>query len=422
METLVKAAIVAIIVGISLVSFAVWNASADRPDVIKTDQNDKITVLASFYPLYDFTTIIGGDKINVELLIADGVEPHDWSPSIQDIENMQKADMVVINGLGWENWVDNFSEINTSTTIVDTSVNIPSSKIIISSAHKDHDDETEHDDDHDLHDETNETGHTEHDDDHDLHDETNETGHTEHDDDHDLHDETNETGHTEDDDHDLHDETNETGHTEDDDHDLHDETNETGHTEKEDDDHDLHDETNETGHDDEHDLHNDPHIWLNPNLVKIQVQTISNALQKLDPDNTAYYQSNTDLYLAKLDMLDNSIKNELSSCKNDFIAYHNAFSYFAAEYELNQHTIISSGDHHAEPTPKSFQNIIELAQDLDIDVIFTEEGIDQRTLDVLSQEINGRVLVLSPIEIGLENSSYLQRMDQNLSNLKVGLC
>ena len=384
MKTQVKAAIVAIIIiGISLVSFAVWNASADRPDVIKTDQNDKITVLTSFYPLYDFTTIIGGDKINVELLIADGVDPHDWNPSIRDIENMQKADMVVINGLGWENWVDNFSEINTSTTIVDTSANIPSSKIIISSAHKDHDDEAGHDDD----------------------------------DDHDLHDESNEAGHTEEDD-DLHDESNEAGHTEEDD-DLHDESNEAGHTEEDD---DLHDESNEAGHDDEHNLYNDPHIWLNPNLVKIQVQTISNALQKLDPDNTAYYQSNTDLYLAKLDMLDNSIKNELSSCKSDFIAYHNAFSYFAAEYELNQHTIISSGDHHAKPTPKSFQNIIELAQDLDIDVIFTEEGIDQRTLDVLSQEINGSVLVLSPVEIRTENSSYLQRMEQNLSNLKVGLC
>ena len=37
--------------------------------------------MASFYPMADFTRQIGGDLLQVDTLIADGVEPHDWEPT-----------------------------------------------------------------------------------------------------------------------------------------------------------------------------------------------------------------------------------------------------------------------------------------------------------------------------------------------------
>ena len=40
---------------------------------------------------------------------------------------------------------------------------------------------------------------------------------------------------------------------------------------------------------------------------------------------------------------------------DDFIAFHDAFSYFADEYNLNQHTIISSNDLHGEATAKTLE-------------------------------------------------------------------
>ena len=67
---------------------------------------DRITVIASFYPLYEFTRRVGGDQVNVRSLVPTGVEPHDWEPSPRDLADLSQADVFVYNGAGLEPWVD----------------------------------------------------------------------------------------------------------------------------------------------------------------------------------------------------------------------------------------------------------------------------------------------------------------------------
>lgn len=165
----------------------------------------------------------------------------------------------------------------------------------------------------------------------------------------------------------------------------------------------------------------DPHIWLNPVYAQLQVKTIANALSISDPTNKNYYQSNAKLYIEELDLLDSKIRNDLSGCKTDFITFHNAFSYFAKEYGLTQHTIISSNDSHGEVTPQTLENIISTAKKYDIKVIFAEESSSTKTSQVIADEIGGKVLVLSPLEI-TSNENYISKMTQNLKNLKEALC
>ncbi len=43
-----------------------------------------------------------GDKANVTISIPNGLDPHEWEPSAKDIEMINKADLVVQNGLGLE--------------------------------------------------------------------------------------------------------------------------------------------------------------------------------------------------------------------------------------------------------------------------------------------------------------------------------
>ena len=116
------------------------------------------------------------------------------------------------------------------------------------------------------------------------------------------------------------------------------------------------------------------------------------------------------------------IKTELNGCKKDFVAFHDAFSYFAHEYDLNQHTIIQSNSPHSEPTSKKMEEIIQLAKSLDINIIFTEEGIGVRTSQVIANEIGGKVLILSTLEIVEDESSYIEKMEENLLNFKEVLC
>jgi zinc transport system substrate-binding protein len=79
---------------------------------------DKIKVVASFYPIFEFVKKVGGDKVEVSSLIPVGIEPHDYEPTIQQVHNAETADMLVFNGAGFEGqWIKN---INTKF-VVDTS-------------------------------------------------------------------------------------------------------------------------------------------------------------------------------------------------------------------------------------------------------------------------------------------------------------
>jgi zinc transport system substrate-binding protein len=302
----VKLAIISIIITIPLISFVVF--SSDSKQIEKTNES-KLQVISSFYPLHEFSQNVGKEKVDAKLLVPVGVEPHDWEPTIKDVLQMQKSDLIIINGIGFENWIGKLNEMNYQGVVVDTS-----NGIIIKNMDKESSTYEEH-----------------------------------------------------------------------------------------------------------HDSSVDPHIWLNPVFAKIQVQNIADAFSDSDPENRQYFQENAVNYINKLDLLDSKIHNELSRCSHDFIAFHDAFSYFADEYDLTQHTVISSYEPHAEPTAKTLENVINKAKQLNLKVIFTEETADPKTSQVIANEIGGKILVLSPLEIN-DDGTYISKMTENLNHLKEALC
>lgn len=171
----------------------------------------------------------------------------------------------------------------------------------------------------------------------------------------------------------------------------------------------------------------DPHIWLDPILAKYQIEKIRDGLIKIDPANTNYYNGNAKKFIAELDSLDAFIRSELSNCdKIDFIAFHNAFTYFSNRYGLNQHSVYGVSP-EGDILPQRLQEIIKLSRELNIDTIYAEDLIDPRLVNVIATEIpNGKVLILSPIE-GIDEEEqkagrgYIDKMRQNIENLKVGL-
>lgn len=75
-------------------------------DVIES----KVKIYASFYPLYDFAKKVGGDLVDIEVVVGDGVDPHSFDPSPRLIAEMETADIFIYNGLGMEPWVDGVLE------------------------------------------------------------------------------------------------------------------------------------------------------------------------------------------------------------------------------------------------------------------------------------------------------------------------
>jgi zinc transport system substrate-binding protein len=172
----------------------------------------------------------------------------------------------------------------------------------------------------------------------------------------------------------------------------------------------------------------DPHIWLDPVLARKQVESIRAALALVDPENASYYNENAAAYAAELDGLDIHIRSELAACeKSDFIAFHDSFGRFAERYGLRQHAIQGVSP-EGEVLPQRIEEVITLARQMGISVVYSEDLVDGRLAQVIAGEIpGGRVLVLSPIE-GIDKQElagagigYIEKMKENVASLKEGL-
>ncbi|QDQ41969.1 substrate-binding protein of zinc uptake complex component A [Methylacidiphilum kamchatkense Kam1] len=67
---------------------------------------EKLKILTSIAPLYCFCVNIGGDYVTVKNLIFFGAEPHEVSLSIRQMQEIRDSDLIVINGLGMESWLE----------------------------------------------------------------------------------------------------------------------------------------------------------------------------------------------------------------------------------------------------------------------------------------------------------------------------
>lgn len=62
----------------------------------------KLRIVATTTMLSDLSSVIGGDNVEVAALMGPGIDPHLYQASAGDVEKMQKADIVVYNGLHLE--------------------------------------------------------------------------------------------------------------------------------------------------------------------------------------------------------------------------------------------------------------------------------------------------------------------------------
>ncbi len=154
----------------------------------------------------------------------------------------------------------------------------------------------------------------------------------------------------------------------------------------------------EAEHDHEHD-HGaetlDPHIWLSPQLVKLQAENIYQGLVKIDPENEAEYQANLSQFLTEIDQLDRQIQQNLVGVENrQFIVFHPSWGYFARDYDLEQVSIEVGGQ---EPSAAELGEIVKEAQEENIKVIFAQPEFSTQSAELIAQEIGGQVLLITPL-------------------------
>ena len=86
--------------------FVLTGCTGDNSTGRAFQDKDKIAVVTTIYPIYDFAANIGGDKAEIINLVPAGIEPHDFELSTGDMQLLEEADLFIYNGAGMEHFVD----------------------------------------------------------------------------------------------------------------------------------------------------------------------------------------------------------------------------------------------------------------------------------------------------------------------------
>jgi len=300
---IIAAAIVIVVIAVSAAVY--FESNSPQPS------NGTLNVLTTFYPIYDFTQNVAGDKANVTLLVPMTTDVHDFQPTPSDIQKVASANVLIYNGAGLEPWIDQLvaAANNPNLIVIDTSKGI-SLLPVPQTFQKD----------------------------------------------------------------------------------------------------------NRTV---------DPHIWLDPVLAKLQVQNILQGMIQADPKDQQYFTANAQAYEAKLDQLNSQIINETANAKTTvFVTFHEAFAYFANQYNLTQIPI--SGPFEEEPTPGDIQSVIAVINQYHLCYVGYESLENPAISTSIASQTNATLIQMNPIE-GLTiadqaaGMTYLTLMQQDITNIAKAL-
>ena len=128
-------------------------------------QSNKISIITTLFPQYNFAKIVAQDKANVSLLLPAGVEVHGFEPTPKDIVKIQNCSLFIYTGEIMEPWADKIIETtkHDKFTSLDLSKNIVLQKNNnLEHAEHDHDGEMHHKDEKEADEDLHETHHNHH--------------------------------------------------------------------------------------------------------------------------------------------------------------------------------------------------------------------------------------------------------------------
>lgn len=101
---------------------------------------DQLQIVTTFVPMSQFTKAVVGDRAEVTQLLPTNVGPHDYQAKPEDVQKLANADVLVQNGLGMEEFLEDMVENaeNDQLTVIDSSQGIPTiaTKTIVGETHE----------------------------------------------------------------------------------------------------------------------------------------------------------------------------------------------------------------------------------------------------------------------------------------------
>lgn len=140
----------------------------------------------------------------------------------------------------------------------------------------------------------------------------------------------------------------------------------------------------------------DPHVWLDPLRVRdIIVPALSARLAELDPSGGPLYAARREAFRARLGGVDRQIRAQLAGSQRSYVAFHPAWRYFGARYELEEIGVVerSAGE---GPTPRELASLVAAAKRAQVPAILIEPQLDPRVARTLAREFGATVVLVDP--------------------------
>lgn len=315
----------------------------------KADNNDKLKIVTTIFPEYDWVNNILGDNASnadVTMLLDNGVDLHSFQPTAADVLKISECDLFIYVGGESDEWVEDVLKEATNKDIIAINLlEVLGDKVveeeIVEGMQAEEEDEEDHDHEHE-------------------------------------------------------------------------------------------DEDHEDEHEHHHDeIEYDEHVWLSLRNSAILVNSISEALQKIDPANAEAYKKNAQSYIEKLNALDKKYSEAVSAASYNTVLFGDRFPfrYLTDDYNIEYYAAFVGCSAESEA---SFETIIFLAgkvDELSLPAVLTIEGKDHSIAQTIVENTatkDRKILTMDSMQSTTSEdvrngASYLSIMESNLNVLKEAL-
>jgi zinc transport system substrate-binding protein len=139
----------------------------------------------------------------------------------------------------------------------------------------------------------------------------------------------------------------------------------------------------------------DPHYWMSPASAYVIAEDVTKLLTQLNPESAQKYEANLNALEKKIARVDSTLREELSGAPSTtFMIFHPALEYLARDYGFTQ---ISFEDEGKSPSPARMKELIDIARDKGINIIFIQAEYDLRNAESLAGETGARLIVINPM-------------------------
>jgi zinc transport system substrate-binding protein len=162
----------------------------------------------------------------------------------------------------------------------------------------------------------------------------------------------------------------------------------------------------------------DPHVWLDPERMRLIVRAVAEELGKADSPHALDYRKRSSEIDASLAALDTEVETRTKALKTrGFVTFHGSFQYFAERYKLDIIAVIEPYP-GSQPSGAYIGKVLDVIKSKNVPALFSEPQLDSRPAKVLSDEAKIPLGVLDPVGGGPETDSYEKMIRFDVTQLE----